>query len=111
MSYELKSLPGFDKSVKALLKKYPSFKNDLIALKKLLLENPKAGISIGNSCYKIRLSVSGKNKGKSGGARAITHVITIDQTNGVIYLLAIYDKSEQGTISDTHLKELLKEIK
>lgn len=111
MSFELKSIPSFDKNVKTIIKKYPSFKNDLIALRKLLQENPKAGVSIGNSCYKIRISITGKNKGKSGGARVITHLISIVQTSGIIYLLAIYDKAEQGTISDNHIKELLKEIK
>jgi len=111
MNYEIKSLAGFDKSIKALIKKYPSFKNDLINLRALLRNDPQTGIPLGNSCYKIRISISGKNKGKSGGARVITHIVSVDTTNGIIYLLALYDKAEQSTISDATLKELLKEIR
>lgn len=32
------------------------------------------GIPLGKNCYKIRLKISSKNSGKSGGARIITHV-------------------------------------
>jgi hypothetical protein len=35
---------------------------------------PKSGTPIGNDCYKIRMTISSKGKGKSGGARVITHV-------------------------------------
>lgn len=111
MNYEIKTLPGFDKSVKALIKKYPSFKSDLISLRKSLQDNPRTGTPLGGSCYKIRISISGKSKGKSGGARVITHIVSIDPVNGIIYLLALYDKAEQGTLSDHALKELLKEIR
>jgi len=110
MKFDIKSIPSFDKSVKAILKKHPSFKTDLLFLKKLLLENPKSGISLGNSCYKIRVSISSKNKGKSAGARVITHVVSVDELNGIIYLIALYDKAEHESITDNHIKELLKQI-
>ena len=35
---------------------------------------PQKGTPIGHGCYKIRLAIASKDKGKSGGARVITHV-------------------------------------
>jgi mRNA-degrading endonuclease RelE of RelBE toxin-antitoxin system len=110
MSYNIKTIPSFDKDVKDLSKKYPSFKSDLIKLRELLQIDPKSGTPLGNSCYKIRIPISSKNKGKSGGARVITHVLSINEEQGVIYLLAVYDKSEQDSISDRQIRSLLTEI-
>jgi hypothetical protein len=62
---------------------------------------------IGNVCYKIRLSIAGKNKGKSGGARLITHLKIQHNT---IILLSIYDKSEQSTITDEDLLRRIQSV-
>ena len=70
-----------------------------------LQENPIQGESLGKDCYKVRVSIEPKNKGKSGGARVITCVKIIDE---VVYLLTIYDKSERSTLKD---KELAKRVK
>ncbi|MEO8886551.1 MAG: type II toxin-antitoxin system RelE/ParE family toxin [Mucilaginibacter sp.] len=110
MSYNIKTIPNFERDVKILSKRYPSFKSDLIKLRTLLLNDPKSGTPLGNSCYKIRITIASKNKGKSGGARVITNVIAINETQGIIYLLAVYDKSEQDNISDKYIKDLLKGI-
>lgn len=107
MNYNIKSLPKFDKNLKALSKKYPSLKAEFIELVNSLKKNPTQGISLGNNCYKIRLAIASKGKGKSGGARVITN---IKISNNIIYLLTIFDKTYQDTISDKELKELLSEI-
>ena len=65
------------------------------------------GVSIGNNFYKIRMSIRSKRSGKSGGARVITYVQIFENT---IYLIAIYDKSEEATISDKELKNRLKNL-
>jgi hypothetical protein len=57
-----------------------------------------------NSCYKIRLAIKSKGKGKSGGARVISHVYVVDNN---VFLLAIYDKSEQENITDKEINDLL----
>lgn len=57
-----------------------------------------------NSCYKIRVAIKSKGKGKSGGARVITHVQVVENN---VFLLAIYDKSEQEDISDKEIGYLL----
>jgi mRNA-degrading endonuclease RelE of RelBE toxin-antitoxin system len=110
MSYKIKTIPSFDKDVKVLSKKYKSFKSDLIKLREILSDNPKSGTPIGNSCYKIRITIASKNKGKSGGDRVITHVLSINELEGIVYLLAVYDKSEQENITDNEIRSLLKEI-
>ena len=107
MNYNIKSLPKFDKNLKALSKKYPSLKAEFIELVNSLKKNPTKGISLGNNCYKIRLAIASKGKGKSGGARVITN---IKISNNIIYLLTIFDKTDQDNISDKELKELLSEI-
>ena len=115
MSFEIRTTERFRKEAKRLSKKYPSLKNDLLVLLTQLEDNPKAGKALGNHFYKIRLQIKSKGKGKSGGARVITHVeITLKNEgleNGFIYVATIYDKSEISSIDEAQLKFLLKEIK
>ena len=56
------------------------------------------------NCYKIRLKIASKGKGSSGGARVITCVVAVAQT---VFLLSIYDKADQESISEKRLNELL----
>jgi len=107
MSYKVDTVATFRKEAKRLIKKYPSLKNELDELGRQLSSNPMIGSSLGNNCYKIRLAIASKGKGKSGGARVITHFYV---TNNTVFLLSIYDKSEQEKISDSEIKELLKFI-
>jgi len=51
-----------------------------------LENNPRLGTAIGKNCYKIRLSIRSKGKGKSGGARVITHLI-VNIGDETLYLL------------------------
>jgi mRNA-degrading endonuclease RelE of RelBE toxin-antitoxin system len=106
MSFSIRTIPNFDKEFKKLYKKYPSLIGDF---EKVLQEptlNPQFGNSIGKSCFKIRLAISSKNKGKSGGARIITCVKIHDE---VITLISVDDKSEQADIPSTILLQLLEE--
>jgi len=107
MRYNVLSIPPFDRQLKRLAKKYPSLKAEYAALVEELEENPAKGTFLGNNCFKIRLAIASKGRGKSGGTRVITHIYI---ENGTVFLLAIYDKNEQSDISDKELKELLSEI-
>jgi len=104
MSYNVKTIVIFEKQAKRLLKKYPSLKKELLQLIHKLKENPSQGIGIGKNCYKIRLAIASKRKGKSGGTRVITNIVISDET---VYLLSIYDKSEKENLTDRELEELL----
>ncbi|MCG3166551.1 MAG: hypothetical protein POELPBGB_02331 [Bacteroidia bacterium] len=108
MSYSVITIAPFDKQLKRLVKKYPSLKKEIAELGDELAERPDSGVPIGNNCYKIRLAIASKGKGKSGGARVITHIYVTGKT---VYLLSIYDKSEQSTVSEKELIELVKAIK
>jgi hypothetical protein len=72
-----------------------------------LENNPEQGTSIGKNCYKIRLAIASKGKGKSGEARLITNFFIANET---VYLLSIYDKSKKESLTDKELNELLAQV-
>ena len=85
----------------------PSLKKELKELSDSLEQNPAQGTPIGKNCYKIRLAIASKGKGKSGGARVITNIIIAENN---VYLLSIYNKSEKANLDANELNELLKNI-
>jgi hypothetical protein len=107
MEYKVKTIAVFERQFKRLAKKYSSLKTDLENLISDLEENPIIGKPLGKNCFKVRLSIASKHKGKSGGARVITHFI-VKESN--VYLLSIYDKSEKSSITDRELIELLSNL-
>ena len=108
MSYNIIATPKFRQELKHLVKKYPSLKKEYSSLIISLEEKSNIGTALGNNCFKIRLAIKSKGKGKSGGARVITYVQIINKT---IFLLSIYDKSENENISDKELIAILQSIK
>ncbi|MBN1185284.1 MAG: addiction module toxin RelE [Bacteroidales bacterium] len=107
MSYSVKSISVFERQAKRLMKKFPSLKKEIQTLINELKEDPTKGTPIGNNCYKIRLAIASKGKGKSSSARLITHVIFKQDT---LYLLSIYDKSDLENLSDKEILDLIKLI-
>lgn len=92
---------------KRLSKKYISLDADMKELIHQLQTEPTKGTALGNNAFKIRLAIASKNKGKSGGARVITYFIS---KNNELYLLSIYDKSEEADITDKSLKKLIEHV-
>ena len=72
--FEIYTISNFDREFKKLSKKYPSIVSDFKILLKTLEDQPFQGSPIGKDCYKIRMAISSKNRGKSGGSRVITCV-------------------------------------
>ena len=107
MNYSIEVTAFFAKQLKRLTKKFPSLKSEFIKLVASLKEHPEQGTTIGKHCFKIRLAISSKGKGKSGGARVITHIQVVNQK---VYLLSIYDKSEQDSITENEIKEIIDDI-
>jgi len=102
MSFEIVATKFFVKELKKLAKRYPAIKQDILELVEQLQEVPTIGTPLGNDCFKIRIRITGKNKGKSGGGRVIT---CVKITNEMVVLLAIYDKSELDNITDKDLED------
>jgi len=114
MKIKVLTSKNFRNKAKRLLKKYNSLKSELQDLEKQLFENPELGISLGNDCFKIKLAVKSKGKGKSGGVRIITNVvIRVKQpleNLKIIGLVTIFDKSEYDNITDDELIQLISEL-
>ena len=103
-------LHSFVTAFKRFNKKFPNLKNDFLDLEKELLKNPKQGEDLGAGLYKIRLANKDKVKGKSAGYRIITYLVEEQELIFTIYLLKIYDKSEESTISKSVLVKLVKSV-
>ncbi|WP_254412035.1 type II toxin-antitoxin system RelE family toxin [Dyadobacter diqingensis] len=102
--FDIYTISNFDREFKKLAKKYPSIILDLQILIGKLAENPFQGDPLGKDCYKVRMAITSKNKGKSGGSRVITCVKIANQS---VTLLSVYDKSSQDDIPDAFLIQLL----
>jgi len=107
MNYEIITSEDFDRELKRLRKKYFSISSDYTKFLEELLKNPTMGDDLGDNTRKVRMAITSKNKGKRGGARIITCTVLVDVENSEIYLLSIYDKGEQDSISSNEI-EILK---
>ncbi len=107
MNCNIISTPRFEKELKRLYKKFPSLKVEFAQLISIILLNPESGKSLGNSCFKIRLAIGSKGKGKSGGARVITYLYKEAET---VYLLTIYDKGEKEDLLPNELKNIIDDL-
>ena len=106
MSYRIEVTEKFERDVRKLSKKHKSLLTDLLSFREQLKSDPTQGTSLGKDCYKIRLAITSKGKGKRGGGRVVTCVKIVQET---IYLLSIYDKSERDSVSDKELDTMLDE--
>ena len=104
MNFKVIATGQFERKLKRLTKKYKSLPHDLVPIIDKLEQAPDLGTPIGKNCYKIRIAISSKNKGKSGGGRMITYVRIV---KNIVFLMDIYDKSEQANISDKELQMLI----
>ena len=103
MNYRIKTTKSFDKEIKRLGKHYASIANDLDEL----AQNPRLGIDLGSGLRKIRMQITSKGKGKSGGARVITFTVIVSMEESEINLLYIYDKADRPSISTHEIERLL----
>jgi len=110
MTYDFRLSPDFERQAKRLAKHYPSFKKDLLLLLESLKANPWQGVDLGNGIRKIRMTISSKGRGKSGGARVITMNVGVDVEKMIIALLYIYDKAEIENVNDQYLRQIIQEM-
>lgn len=102
---------NFRREAKPLLKKYRSLKPELARLVEVLQHDSTHGEPLGQDCYKIRLAIASKSRGKSGGARLITYRRVVDAATQAVklFLLSIYDKSETASIGKEEIARLRQE--
>jgi len=97
----------FKTAYKRLKKKHKSLEADFEALLMSLQENPYQGVEIHEEIWKIRMNITSKGRGKSGGARVIIRVrIVMDE----LQLLYIYDNADFENVSDAYLRDILKRM-
>lgn len=102
-------LDSFKHDAKRLIKKYRSLKHELEAFISETESKGAQGVALGGGLFKARLAVRSKGKGKSGGMRIVSYQeIILASENNVIYLVAIYDKSEVSSIDSKHINQILK---
>lgn len=108
MEYKIKTTKSFEKEIKRLGKRYVSIADDYATLLDDLYANPELGTDLGGGLRKIRMRITSKGRGKSGGARVITFTVVaaVDETE--VNLLYIYDKAERESVSHNELDYLLR---
>ena len=65
------------------------------------------GVELESGVRKLRLAVTSKGRGKSGGARVIIRVRIIESE---LQLLYIYDKSDFENVKDSYLRYIMKRM-
>ena len=94
--------------MKKLAKRHKSLADDYARFLEDLKQNPFQGVEIAPNIRKVRLAISSKGRGKSGGARVITYNLLVSEHDGVIYLLLIYDKADASNVKINVVKEIIK---
>lgn len=101
----------FKRQFKRLSKKYHSLGTDFANFLEELRCNPYQGTELFAGVRKVRMKISAKGKGKSGGARIISLHVEAAADHLDITLLTIYDKSEMASVSDAYVKSLLLQLR
>ena len=110
MSFEIQTTNYFDAEAKRLAKRHSSFVDDLQDLRDNLLKNPYQGTELSPGIRKVRLTISSKGRGKSGGARVITFTYLVNEKDGVVVLLLLYDKADASNIKMNVVRQIVKEL-
>ncbi len=102
--------PHFESRYKRFVRKFASLESEMDTLIDNLIETPTLGESLGAGLHKIRLAVRSKGKGKSGGFRVVSYLVTETEDGTDVYMLTIYDKSEDSSIKKETLLALAKAL-
>jgi len=103
----VKTSKDFRIAYKRLKKRHKSLQQDFERLLESLLLNPMQGVELDGGARKVRLAITSKRRGKSGGARVIIRVrIVADE----LQLLYIYDKADYENVSDVFLCDIMKRM-
>ena len=110
MNFEIQTSSYFDAEAKRLAKRHRSFVDDLQDFRDSLLKNPYQGTELSPGVRKVRLTIDSKGRGKSGGARVITFTYLVDEKDGVVILLLLYDKADASSIKLNVVRQIIKDL-
>lgn len=110
MNFDIIPTPDFERAFKALAKRHKSLKKDLLDFSISLQENPFQGDEQSPGIRKIRMAITSKGRGKSGGARVITYTVIATEKDGRVYLIDIYDKADYSTVNVAIIQEIIKDL-
>lgn len=108
MSCNIVLLHNFKVAAKPLQKRYRSLKDDLRRFRDDLQSDPHQGVELYPGIRKVRLAISSLERGKSGGARVITYDALVTELGGTLYLVDIYAKSDQDSVSVEAIRNILR---
>ncbi len=74
------------------------------------MENPFQGTELSPGIRKIRMAITSKGRGKSGGARIITYTIITTESEGRVYLMNAYDKSDFSSVELSIIKDMIRHL-
>ena len=103
----VKTSEDFRAAFKRLKKRHKSLQQDFEHLLASLLQDPMQGVELDGGARKLRLAITSKGRGKSGGARVIIRVRIVEDE---LQLLYIYDKSDYENVSDTFLRDIMRRM-
>lgn len=66
------------------------------------------GVDLGEGFRKVRIAITSKGKGKSGGCRVITFDLV--ERDNRLYLIYIYDKADYDNINLSVIKSIVKDM-
>ena len=104
MKFKIILSDEFSTAFKKLKKRHRSLVTDFAKLIESLENGASTGVNLFDDVFKVRMSISSKNQGKSGGARVIVRIQIINDTLKFIY---IYDKSDMQNVNDDYLKFII----
>lgn len=110
MTYKISVTSQFSVEVKRLSKRHRSFMTDLEHFKNSLLENPFQGVEISPGIRKIRMAITSKGRGASGGARVITATAIVSEEEGHLGFLYIYDKADASNVKTEVIKQMARKL-
>lgn len=110
MQFRISFSTQFTSKFKHLSKRHRSLLSDFTSLKNSLLENPFQGTELSPGIRKIRMAISSKGRGRSGGVRIITATAIISEEEGRIGFLSIYDKADFSSVNQEVIKQIAREL-
>lgn len=103
--YQIIVLPYFLKQAKRYIKKFPSFKENLVKI--LETFRKESADSLGNNLYKIRFSPKLLARGKSSSFRII---ILLVEKDDFIIPVTLYFKGDRVSLSKREINDHLEQI-